>query len=240
MIKKVADKNDSGPGVEKLIRDIYILFSENADPLKAEKMEAYMRNQFAFLGIPSPHRKKLQSLFVKEHKAALANSDLEKLVYSLWEQPEREYQYFAMEMYYALRKVPAKSDLHLIEYMIRHNSWWDTVDYLAPWMLGRWMEYFPDEKEGVIKRWLDSKNIWLQRSCLIFQLRYKQRLDTNLLEYVIIQLNGTHEFFINKAIGWILREYGKTNPVWVSNFCKRHTLHSLSQREAMRIILKSK
>jgi 3-methyladenine DNA glycosylase AlkD len=84
---------------------------------------------------------------------------------------------------------------------------------------------------------LQSNNIWLQRSCILFQLKYKKQTDTTLLEKIILQSTGSKEFFINKAIGWALREYSKTNPAWVKNFCSTHPLHNLSRKEALRLII---
>ena len=61
-------------------------------------------------------------------------------------------------------------------------------------------------------------------------------LDTKLLDSVICQLLGTKEFFINKAIGWVLREYSRTNPEWVIDFAGRTALSNLSRREALRLL----
>jgi 3-methyladenine DNA glycosylase AlkD len=80
--------------------------------------------------------------------------------------------------------------------------------------------------------------MWLQRSAILFQLNYKDKTDTDLLTYIINPLSGSKEFFINKAIGWALRNYGKTNPDWVIEFTERTTLSSLSLREALRLIKK--
>ena len=81
-----------------------------------------------------------------------------------------------------------------------------------------------------------SGNIWLQRTAILFQLKYKQETDTTLLASTIRQLCHTDEFFLNKAIGWALREYGKTHPDWVLDFTEKTVLHPLSRREGLRII----
>jgi len=87
-----------------------------------------------------------------------------------------------------------------------------------------------------VKKWLLSNNIWLQRSALLFQLKYKENIDTVLLSATINSLLGSKEFFINKAIGWILREYSKTNAIWVMEFANKTALSSLSKKEALRLI----
>ena len=121
--------------------------------------------------------------------------------------------------------------------MILNKSWWDTVDFIAPKLVATWFKMFPERRDETIERWLSSGNIWLQRSCVIFQLKYKTGFDTAVLEHVVHSLSGSKEFFINKAIGWILREYGKREPDWVMDFANRTELNSLSRREGLRIIL---
>ncbi len=96
---------------------------------------------------------------------------------------------------------------------------------------------FPEQRDKHVGRWLESNNICLQRSCLLFQLKYKDDLDTKFLSHIIQPLLGSKEFFINKAIGWVLREYSKTNPEWVMTFTNKTVLSPLSEREAVRLIM---
>ena len=120
--------------------------------------------------------------------------------------------------------------------MITHKSWWDTVDYIAANLLGTYFKLYPEQRQIYVKNWLASGNFWLQRSAILFQLKYKDQVDTEMLSHVITSLLGSKEFFINKAIGWMLREYGKTNPAWVVDFVNGHQLEKLSQKEALRLI----
>ncbi len=129
-----------------------------------------------------------------------------------------------------------EEDILLYEYMITHKSWWDTVDFIAAVLVGAYFKAFPNKRNDITKRWMSSNNIWLQRSTLLFQLKYKETLDTEFLARTINNLLGSEEFFINKAIGWVLREYSKTNKDWVLKFAAKTSLHSLSKREALRLI----
>ena len=124
----------------------------------------------------------------------------------------------------------------MLEFIITNKSWWDTVDFIASHLVGNYFKKYPDKIEEYINKWMLSKNIWLQRTALLFQLKYKVALNPVLLENIIKQFLYSKEFFINKAIGWILREYSKTNPQWVINFVKKYPLHNLSKREALRLI----
>ena len=129
-----------------------------------------------------------------------------------------------------------KVDMPLFEYMITTKSWWDTVDFIAYKICGAYFKKFPEDIPKYVDKWLDSGNMWLQRTAILFQLKYKEELDTEVLHYCISRLTGSKEFFINKAIGWILREYSRTNPVWVKNYVATHELAPLSAREAIRLM----
>ncbi len=120
--------------------------------------------------------------------------------------------------------------------MLTHKSWWDTVDFLAANVVGNYLKRFPEVKDDLVSKWLISDNIWLQRTCLLFQLKYKDEMDIRKLDEVITRVNGTNEFFINKSIGWILREYSKTNPGWVIDYVNNVPLHSLSRKEALKVV----
>jgi len=112
--------------------------------------------------------------------------------------------------------------------------WWDSVDVIAPKILGAWFKLYPEQIKPAIAQWLKSDNIWLQRSCLLFQLKYKEKTDTQFLTSVIDQLKDSNEFFIKKAIGWVLREYAKTDSEFVKEFVNSRQLSSLSRREALK------
>ena len=209
------------------------LFRENANPANAEPMAKYMKNRFPYLGIKTPKRRLLLKDFIKEYGLPEI-SELKQIIMDLWELPEREFQYLAIGL---LRKFTKKWDedfIELFEHLIITKSWWDSVDGLASWMVGEHFKRFPDIRDKYIDRWMRSGNIWLQRTCLLFQLSYKEKTDEMLMGSIITALNGSDEFFINKAIGWILREYSKTDAQAVINFVENNELAPLSRREALK------
>ncbi|MGB6269221.1 MAG: DNA alkylation repair protein, partial [Olleya sp.] len=140
------------------------------------------------------------------------------------------------ELAFKYIKTLDKNDITLFEFMVANKSWWDTVDFIAVKLIGAYFKVFPDSRKVYIDKWLTSNNIWLQRSALLFQLKYKEAIDEELLAYTINHLLDTKEFFINKAIGWILREYSRTNPEWVLDFVNKTDLNNLSKKEALRLI----
>jgi len=210
-------------------------FETNSNSEIAFGQMAYMKNHFEFYGIKTPTRRKIQKPFLNKEYLPLKN-DLEKIIKILWKKPEREYQYFAQELAEKYTKQFDKSDIELFEFMITHKSWWDTIDFIAPKLVGVYFKLYPEQRNVNIERWIVSNNIWLQRTSILFQLNYKNELDTELLTYIINSLLGSKEFFINKSIGWILRQYSRTNLDWVINFTNNTSLDKLSYKEAIRLI----
>ncbi|MGB5700180.1 DNA alkylation repair protein [Muriicola sp.] len=217
------------------IKTLQYRFKEMANTSVAAGQKAYMRNQFDYYGVKTPGRRQIQKeLFKKE--LLPPKHELSELVRTLWELPEREHQYIAQELAKKYLRQIEEDDIVLYEHMILHKSWWDTVDFIAATLVGAYFKSFPHTRDGITQKWLASNNIWLQRSCLLFQLKYKETLDTVFLAKTISSLLGSEEFFINKAIGWVLREYSKTKPEWVLQFVADTSLNSLSKREALRLI----
>ena len=210
-------------------------FENAANPTKAIDQKRYMRDQFEFYGLTSPQRREIVKPFLI--KAYLPpKKELHKIVKACWKKPQREYFYFAQELTQKYIKQFEKSDIELLEYMIINKSWWDTIDFIASNLAGPYFKIFPEQIEPIVEKWMTSENIWLQRSTLLFQLKYKDELDTVLLENIIPRLLGTKEFFINKAIGWILRSHSRVDADWVVDFVDRTALSNLSKREALKLL----
>ncbi len=200
---------------------------------RAVAAKAYMRNQFEYFGMEAACWRQI----VKAHLKNTPPPDYNRLVaivQELWQLPQREYQYAAVEIIAAQKKLWQKDIIELVEYCIVYKSWWDTVDHIASELTGIYFKLFPGQVESVTGRWNKSSNIWLQRSSIMFQKFYKKETDTSLLAAYILNLAESGEFFVQKAIGWALREYSKTNPAWVKKFVSTNKLASLSSREALK------
>lgn len=210
-------------------------FKNNANATVALQQENYVRNKFNYYGLITNKRRLIQKPFlIKEFLPP--KSQLVKLTTLLWSKPQREFQYFAQELVFKYVKQFEVNDIALLEFMVENQSWWETVDYISVKLMGAYFKRFPEQKEIYCKKWLASTNIWLQRSALLFQLKYKEAIDDELMSANINYLLGSKEFFINKAIGWVLREYSRTNPDWVINFVEKTALNPLSKKEALRLI----
>jgi 3-methyladenine DNA glycosylase AlkD len=238
MIKKLH------PYVEGLV----LLLKEHNNITNAHDMEKYMRNRFKFFGITSEPRRALLREYMKK-EGLPAEDQLSEIITQFWNLPYRELHYCTVELLVKtltkyskkpVRNLPAVfQDPGFIEFLIVHNSWWDTVDAIAVQLAGLWLKMHPGQIKQVTGKWIRSDNMWLQRSALLFQLKYKKETDTDLLFSYIKKHASSKEFFIEKAIGWALREYSKTDPAKVQDFVKHTQLRPLSVREASRIINKN-
>ena len=209
------------------------LFEQNADPVQATPMKKYMRDQFDYLGIKTPKNAALQKAFYKEYGLPEL-SELDTILRELWALPQREYQYVAMGLLGKFEKQLPAEFIDVIEHLIVTKSWWDTVDALASHTVGTHFRRFPKIRERYLKKWHRSKNLWLRRTAILFQLGYKKETDFELLSDIIRENLSSDEFFINKAIGWSLRQYAYIDPTAVKDFVKSTQLHPLSRREALK------
>lgn len=217
------------------IRNFSNIIKQHRDPGNAVSMQKYMRNHFAFYGIQATERRTLFKDYMNSHPLP-AEADLRIIVKEMWRLPERDYQYCAIELLMRCKKMWKESDDELWTYLITRKSWWDTVDYLANQVVGPWFLKYPGKIKPVTGVWNKSDNIWLQRMSILFQLKYKRDTDLKLLFQYIKHLSSSKEFFVQKAIGWSLREYSKTDPEPVLKFLKENHVAPLSRREALKRI----
>jgi len=203
---------------------------ENAIP-----MQKYMKDHFPFLGIKTPRRRELMKEFFQK-SGILKESFQTDFIEVLWELEEREYQYAALD--YIERSINNldKQHLPLFEKLVTTKSWWDSVDVLAPKPIGKIAAGFPEVIPQTIEGWAYGDHLWLNRAAILFQLKYKEKTDAQLLYDYIVQNKESKEFFIQKAIGWALREYSKTNPDSVKAFIESNELPKLSVREGSKYL----
>ena len=209
------------------------LLEAHADEAYAVEMKAYLRNQFEFFGMRSPERKVIFNDFIGRHGIPGIDG-LRDVADILFEEEEREFQYFGIEAAGLLKKSWTPESIDLFESMAVRKSWWDSVDYIKSACLRDYFLRFTELRGEITERWIDSGNIWLQRLSVIFQLGYRDRTDRDLLERNITRLADSSEFFVQKAIGWALRDYARTDPEFVLRFVDRNKLKPLSRREALK------
>lgn len=201
--------------------------------VQAVKMSAYLRNKFAFYGIQTPIRRNIFHEWKKHIPKDLTFEQRWGLVFQLWNSDKREMHYMAVDWINSWNKsVYTHEDIKNVKLLIETNSWWDSVDLIASNFVTNYFKKFPEMIVPIIEEWSVTTNFWLHRSTLIFQLKYKHQTDLELLEKQINRFKNNNEFFIQKAIGWSLREVSKVNPLWTRNAIQRLEIKGLAKREA--------
>lgn len=206
---------------------------KHADPQRAAAMAKYMRDQFPFLGIPStPLSGLLRQALQGQPKPDSA--DAAAFALACWDLPEREYQYVACAYLRRYARRLDESFLDTARHLVVMKSWWDTVDALAAHVVGPLVSAYPSMVK-VMDEWAGGEQLWLTRTAILHQLRYKGDTDADRLFGYCASRAGHPDFFIRKAIGWALREYAYTDPEAVRQFVAGHPeLSGLSRREALK------
>ena len=201
---------------------------------QAQKMSKYMLNKFEYIGIKTPERRKIFKNFFKEYKNE-EKIDWE-FVNKCWENKYREFQYVAADYLKNMKDKLTIDDIPKFKQLILKKSWWDTIDNLD--MTIGALALKDSNVNKILLEWSLDENIWLRRIAIDHQLLRKEKTNTELLEKILKNNLGQAEFFINKAIGWALRDYSKTNPEWVKNFIEknRENMAKLSIKEASKYL----
>ncbi len=199
-------------------------------------MSKYIKNLFPFFGIKTDERRTTFKSICKKHRDEI-KSNARAIGWELFLKKERELQYCGIEIISnTLKNNYAVEDIRWIEQFLITNSWWDSVDTISKFILGDYLQQYPNEIPTVVTRFSTAENMWLNRSVILFQLGYKSKTDFKLLQSLCIQHSHSNEFFIRKAIGWALREYAKTDPEAVREFVLQSNLKPLSKKEALKNI----
>lgn len=206
------------------------------DPEDARAMAAYMRGQFTFLGVKSQPRDAAWREVRAESDERWGRPDADELVRFarlLWRRPERELRYVGAKALAARARALAPHHLEAIRDLIVTDAWWDTVDILAPSVVGELARGHPGEVVPVLDRWLVDDDHWLVRSAVLHQLKSRARTDAERLGRYCTTAAPHPEWFVRKAIGWALRQYSYVDGPWVESFVARTDLSALSRREAL-------
>lgn len=210
------------------------VFEENSDSVRAGEMSAYMRDQFDFYGIPAALRRGLYKDFIRqERKRGIVNREL---CDRCWDAGQREFQYFVADYLKGMQKFLVYGDIEWMRRFVKSKQWWDTIDSFCR-IIGD-IGLVDDRVGGLMLLWSEDEDFWIRRVAILHQLGRKTMTDTELLEKILLNNFGSNEFFINKAIGWSLREYSKSNAAWVGGFIARNRdrMAGLSIREGSKYL----
>jgi 3-methyladenine DNA glycosylase AlkD len=219
---------------EQFVAQVRETFEAHRNPAKAAPMAKYMKNRFPFLGLPRPDYQALAKPLLQSVGKTADEPWLLEVARLLWELPEREYQYLAVGVLRAGSRRLGPGSLEVLERLLTHKTWWDSVDGLAAKVVGPLVLRYPELK-AEMDRWSRHHDFWLRRAAILHQLGYKEKTDPERLFAYCAANAADREFFIRKGIGWALREYAKTDPEAVWAFVAAHPgLSPLSKREALK------
>ncbi|WP_027182823.1 DNA alkylation repair protein [Desulfovibrio inopinatus] len=205
-----------------------------ANPVDAAAMQRYMKTDQPFFGIKTPQRK---AIFKQAQKSfpITSRDEYEQTIRTLWAGSHREHMYLALHVAEETKAFYDAQSWNLYEDLVNTASHWDTLDWLATRIVGM---ILLDQRtfEPTVEVWAGAPGLWVRRASLLVHLKHQDRTNVPLLERTIRKLAHEKEFFIQKAIGWVLRQYARTDPQYVLKFVAEHAtlLAPLSQREALK------
>lgn len=211
--------------------------AQRADAKRAAAQQAYMKSHMSYWGVSMPETNKIGAKIFKHH-VPRDNDEYRTTLRAFFEQAERREEWYLGMLYARKFKrfiIPANIDLY--RDIVTITQWWDVVDEVAAKLIGGALLLVAD-RDIVLKRYIKDGNLWIRRTALLAQLKYEEKTNPELLSELILMVAHEKEFFIRKAIGWVLREYSYTNPVWVTNFIQKHNavLSGLSVREGLKAL----
>ena len=221
--------------VQEYYQHLESTLTSQGHPDTAIQQAKYMKNRFEFIGMKAKvwmgHLRKFYKEFGYPEDSALR--EFTELCYA---SPYREIHYCCLETVQRRLKYMQKDFIDQLEWLIVTNSWWDTVDWLSG-LVGKHLQSYPDLQPQTTHRFNTSDNMWLIRVSIIFQLKYKEDVDFELMKSYILAHWDSKEFFIRKAQGWALRQYSKFNPEAVRKFLDDHPeLSGLTHREGRKYL----
>lgn len=214
-------------------------FHKNADIAKAEQQEKYMRCQMSYYGVTIPKVRLISKAIFKDHAPEDAKEYRETLMYLFENAKYREFWYSGVEYADTFKNFIKEENLDIYIKIIKFTAWWDIVDHLAANIVGKALSKLEKEKiSNYAKLFIQDEHLWVRRTGLLLQLKYKENTDFDLLKELILEVAHEKDFFMRKAIGWALRQYSYTNPEIVVNFIeeKRDVLSPLSIREGLKVV----
>ncbi|MFE6974602.1 DNA alkylation repair protein [Streptomyces sp. NPDC057682] len=228
----VPPETPPSPLADTLLARLTECYPAAADPERARSSAAYLKHVAPFLGIPMPERRALSRTVVAGTPRP-DEPDCVAVALRCWALPEREYHYFAVDYLRRHAGRCSSAFVPVLRHLVSTVPWWDTVDALAAHVAGPLVAADP-EQARTMDAWIEDGDLWVVRTALLHQLRFKEATDARRLFAYCLRRAGHPDFFVRKAIGWSLREYAKTDPEAVRDFVDAHRdrLAPLSVREA--------
>jgi 3-methyladenine DNA glycosylase AlkD len=221
---------------EGTAREVEAELSSRGDPTRAVQEKRYLKSEREHFGVSVPGiRAVVEGLAVRHPEPT--RTQLLALVERLWDRPAHECRFAAVELLGRFGTLLAPPDLSLLERLIRESGTWALVDGLAASVVGTLIERYPELAE-VLDDWAGDPDFWLRRSALLALLVPLRRGEGDFARFgrYADGMLEEREFFIRKAIGWVLRETGKKRPELVHGWLlpRASRASGLTVREAVK------
>ena len=191
-------------------------------PARAAGSKAYLKSDLRFYGTTMPDMRAAVNDFAREHPD-LTRAELREIVNELWSTDIFELRSGGVELLSKYSALLGERDLPWLIGFVRLSKTWAHVDRLAADVIGGVV----GESRSALRRlpvWARDDNFWVRRTALLAQLRplSHEAGDFALFARLAAPMLGEREFFIRKAIGWVLREVSKKRPKLVFEFLRQH------------------
>ena len=211
-----------------LARELEAALRAAGDPERAAGAKAYLKSDLEFLGVRAPPLRAVARAFLAEHPD-IDRAALIALVQTLWKRPVYDLKAVAVALLERRTKDLVTGDLDLVEDLLRRSHTWALVDWLCTKVAAPLVEADPGAAAATLKRWSRDEDFWIRRSSLLAQLPALRAGGGNfeLFASFAARMVEEKEFFIRKAIGWVLRDVSRKRPDLAFGFLSDH-LHEVS------------
>ena len=207
-------------------------------PARARQEQAYLKSDLRFYGASVPEIRKASADFARAHPD-LTRTELRAIVDGLYASRWHDLRSASIALLGRYERVLRESDLPWLAGLVRSSNTWAHVDWLAADIIGGVVERYPVALKR-LRVWATDESFWVRRTALLAQLRMLSRGegDFDLFARLAAGMLDEREFFIRKAIGWILREVSKGRPELVYEFLREHraAVSSLSLQEGAKYL----
>lgn len=224
----------------RIIKYITNTLNDNKNSKDAIQMQRYLKTTMPFYGVKSPI---LNTIVNDVNNLHLISNQEEynSVIMDIWNLSHREEKYISIKLARKWKKYITLEALTVYEKMIREGQWWDFIDPISQGLIGILLMNNRFKMNKILDKWIKDENLWIRRSAILAHLKHKENTDYKKLFEYCLKCAHEKEFFIQKAIGWVLREFSKTEPEIVYAFIQDNdrVLSNLSKREGMKYIKKN-
>jgi 3-methyladenine DNA glycosylase AlkD len=206
-------------------------------PKRAEEEKRYLKSELHFLGATVWQIRREVKSFAERYPS-LSHEELVQLVDALWSQPVFERRLAAAMLLERYPSLIGPADLVLVERLVRESKTWALVDVLAGDVIGPLLMRHPGAAAR-LDRWARDRDFWVRRAALLAMLEpLKHGAPFRRFAGYADAMLDEREFFIRKAIGWVLRDTGKRRPQEVFDWVAPRTtrVSGVTIREAVKYL----